>query len=169
MKKEIIIETERTIMRNLSVNDANDFYSLNLDPEVLKYTGDEQFINIQAAENFLKNYDQYQKYGVGRLAVINKSTQEFIGWCGLKYSPEKDEYDIGFRFFKKHWNKGYAKETAIKCLDFGFNHLNLKRIVGRAMKNNVGSIKVLEKIGMKFKAYFNFDGNKGVIYEVFNN
>ncbi len=160
------IITERTIMRMLSKEDAIDFFNLNLDKEVLKYTGDLPFENMQASIDFLTNYEQYQKYGVGRLAVIDKTTSKFIGWCGLKYSEKKDEYDIGFRFYKKYWNKGFATETAKKCLDFGFNKLNIDKIVGRAMKENIGSIKVLEKIGMEFKENFDFEGQEGIIYEL---
>jgi ribosomal-protein-alanine N-acetyltransferase len=160
MFKEIEnIETERTIMRKLTKEDAENFYNLNLDEEVLKFTGDKPFENLQTAIDFLTNYDQYEKYGVGRLAVIDKETLKFIGWCGLKYNQDKNEYDIGFRFYKNYWNKGYATETAKKCLDFGFGKLKIEKIVGRA-------IKVLEKIGMIFKENFDFEGSEGLIYEL---
>ena len=166
MNKLYFIETERTILRNLIIEDAQDFYDLNLDNEVLKFTGDKPFENVQAAKDFLTNYDQYKKYNVGRLAVIEKTTLKFIGWCGLKYSLEKNEYDIGFRFYRQYWNNGYATETATKCLEFGFKDLGLQRIVGRVMKENTASIKVLEKIGMTLKETFDFDGHNGIIYEL---
>ena len=165
MKEIENIETERTIMRKLTKEDAENFYALNLDEEILKFTGDQPFENLQTAKNFLINYEQYEKYGVGRLAVIDKKTLKFLGWCGLKYSIDKNEYDIGFRFFKEFWNKGFATETAKKCLDIGFGELKIEKIVGRAMKKNFGSTKVLEKIGMKFKENFDFEGQEGVIYE----
>ncbi|MBN9293792.1 MAG: GNAT family N-acetyltransferase [Flavobacteriia bacterium] len=166
MGNQNILETKRTYLRNLTIDDAENFYNLNLNPEVLKFTGDEPFKKIADAENFLSNYDQYEKYGVGRLAVIEKTTDKFIGWCGLKYSSQDDEYDIGFRFFQDYWNKGFATETAKRCLEFGFDNLNLKTIIGRAMKENIASIKVLEKIGMRFKKTFDFDGQEGVIYKL---
>lgn len=169
MKKKWSIETERTIMRHLTIDDAGDFYALNLDQEVIKYTGDQAFESKQAAKTFLTNYDQYERYGVGRLAVIDKKTLKFIGWCGLKYSLDKDEYDIGFRFYRKYWNKGYATETATKIIEFGFKELKLTKIVGRAMKENIASIKVMEKIGMKFKDTFDFGSHKGMIFELLNN
>jgi [ribosomal protein S5]-alanine N-acetyltransferase len=169
MKRIENLETERTIMRKLTTEDAKDFYTLNLDEKVLKYTGDKPFENIQASIDFLTNYDQYEKYGVGRLAVIDKETSKFIGWCGLKYSQDKNEYDIGFRFYRNYWNKGYATETSKKCLNVGFTELGIEKIVGRAMKENIGSVKVLEKIGMTFKETFDFEGHEGVIYELTNN
>ncbi len=169
MRRQDYIETERTILRRLTVDDAEEIYALNLDHDVLKYTGDQPFCNIPASKDFLTKYDQYEKYGVGRLAVIEKATSKFIGWCGLKYNPDKDEYDIGFRFFRDYWDKGFATETAKRCLDFGFNELGIARIVGRAMKENNASIKVLEKIEMTFKETFDFDGHDGMIYERINN
>lgn len=169
MKEVGNLETERTMMRKLTKDDAKDFYTLNLDEAVLIHTGDKPFENIQAAIDFLTNYDQYEKYGVGRLAVIDKATTKFIGWCGLKYSKDTNEYDIGFRFYRTYWNKGYATETSRKCLDFGFNEMGIKKVVGRAMKENIGSIKVLEKIGMTFKENLDFEGREGVIYELTNN
>ena len=160
------LETSRTIMRELLLEDALSFFALNEDADVLKYTGDQPFESVQEAENFLENYDQYKKYGVGRLAVIEKQTNNFLGWCGLKYSPEQDEYDLGFRFSKNYWNKGYATETAQKCIDYAFHQLGIQRIIGRAMLENKASIRVLEKLGMKFLKTFDFEGHEGVIYEL---
>ncbi len=164
-----IVETERLYLREMTIKDAESAYLLNLDLEVLKYTGDKPFKSIENAKQFLENYDHYKKYNFGRWAVINKSTNEFLGWCGLKYTPKLDEYDIGFRFFKKHWNKGYATESAKACLNLGFNKYKITEIVGRAMTENIGSIKVLEKIGLTFFKSFCFDGEKGLIYKIKNN
>jgi ribosomal-protein-alanine N-acetyltransferase len=164
----IILETERLYLRELTIDDAENFYSLNLNDEVIKFTGDDAFKSIEEAKSFLENYDHYTKYNFGRWAVMHKLTNQFIGWCGLKYTKELDEYDIGFRFFKRYWNKGYATEAAKACIDLGFQKYKINIIVGRAMKENIGSIKVLEKIGLSFSKSFNFDGNKGVIYIIEN-
>lgn len=160
-----IIETDRLYLRALNINDAKNFYLLNLDKAVLKYTGDKPFDSIESAKNFLKNYDQYLKYGCGRWAVINKENEEFLGWCGLKYTATKNEYDIGFRFFKKHWNKGYATEAAKSCIEYGLNSLNIKEIVGRAIKQNLASIRVLQKIGLIYHQEIDFERNKWIIYK----
>jgi [ribosomal protein S5]-alanine N-acetyltransferase len=146
----IILETSRLLLREMHPDDAQQAYELNLDPEVVKYTGDVSFTSREEAKDFLIAYKSYQKYGFGRWAVILKSNQEFLGWCGLKYTPELDEFDIGFRFFKKHWNHGYASEAASACLEFGFTKFKMKTIVGRAMSENKASLKVLEKIGLVF-------------------
>ena len=163
MKK--IIETERLYLRELNVNDTEYFYHLNLDKEVLKYTGDKPFDDLNSSKVFLENYNHYKKYGLGRWAVINKENRYFLGWCGIKFTEKRNEYDIGFRFFKKYWNKGYATESAKSCVDYGLNKLQLPEIIGRAMKENKASIRVFEKIGLEYNREFDFEGNNGVIYK----
>lgn len=165
---KIILETNRLLLREFEVSDAESFYELNLNPNVIKYTGNSAFKAIDEAKAFLENYSDYQRNGFGRWAVINKSTQQFIGWCGLKYDEKLDETDIGFRFFEYFWNQGFATESAKACIDYGFKELNLKAIVGRAMKKNIASIKILEKIGLQYEKGFDFDGQEGVIYTIKN-
>lgn len=161
-----IIKTNRCYLRELKTSDAESFFILNSDEEVIRFTGDKPFETIEAAKDFLSKYSQYKDFGYGRWAVIDKKDNDFLGWCGLKFSPDLKETDIGFRFFKKHWNKGYATETAKACLEYGFEALKLEKIVGRAMEENIGSIKVLEKIGMQFVEIINFDEHKGVLYKI---
>ena len=145
-------------MREFSIEDAASILELNNDPEVLKFTGDKAFVSVEEARLFLENYDQYALHGFGRWAVIQKSTGNFIGWCGLKYSATTDEVDIGFRFIKTVWNQGYATEAAKKCIQLGFDTFGIKRIYGRAMVDNVASISVLEKLGLTYLKEFTFDG-----------
>ena len=144
-----ILETERLILRELKISDAEKMWELNADSEVIKFTGDHPFESVQSARNFLLSYHDYSKNGFGRWGVLLKPENIFIGWCGLKLN-EDGYIDIGFRFFKKFWNKGYATEAAEACLKYGFQHLHLNEIIGRADKANISSIKVLEKIKMKF-------------------
>lgn len=162
-----ILETPRLFLRELDPNDAEQFYQLNLNPNVIKYTGNTAFANVGKAVSFLENYQDYKQNGYGRWAVIDKSNNEFLGWCGLKYDKDLDETDIGFRFFEQQWNKGYATESAKACLEYGLDVLDLQAIVGRAMQENKASVKVLEKIGLAFEKTFDFDPNhKGVIYKI---
>lgn len=153
-----IIETKRLILREFSSEDAQFMYDLNLDSEVMKYTGDLPFSSIKESQDFLENYSDYKKNGFGRWVVCLKETDEPIGWCGLKLN-EENIVDLGFRFFKKHWGKGYATESAQACLDFGFQTLDISEIIGRAATENGASVRVLEKLGMEF---FKSDDCKGI-------
>jgi RimJ/RimL family protein N-acetyltransferase len=163
-----LAETERLYLREFNIEDAENFFNLNLDPDVIKYTADNSFENIEDARVFIEQYDHYKKHGFGRWAVIRIFDNEFLGWCGLKYTESLDEYDIGFRFFKKYWNHGYATEAAKACIVLGFEKYSMREIVGRAMTENFGSIRVLEKIGLKYFGPYDFGGEKGVIYIIEN-
>lgn len=144
-----IIETPRLFLREFQPSDADAMFQLNEDWEVIQYTGDPPFNSVADARNFIESYSDYKKNGFGRWAVIVKESDEFVGWCGLK-KHDDGMIDIGFRFFKKDWGKGYATESAMACLEYGFNRLGLNDIVGRAARNNVASIRVLEKLGMNY-------------------
>ncbi|MEM6966346.1 MAG: GNAT family N-acetyltransferase [Bacteroidota bacterium] len=159
----MVLETKRLILREFIIADAPGMFALNNDPTVMRFTGDRPFESVETARNFLKNYTAHQKYGFGRWAVLTKANKKFIGWCGLKRN-EEDQVDIGFRFFRKEWNKGYATESANACLHYGFEKLDLTEIVGRAHKENTASIRVLEKIGMTYWKAQEVEGMREAVY-----
>lgn len=166
MNKHYLFETERLKLRQFDASDAQWFFQLNNDPEVIKYTGDPPFESIHAAEAFLRKYDQYEKHGYGRWAVVEKGSGEVLGWCGLRYVASMGETDLGFRFFRKHWGRGFATEAALACLKHGFEQLNLQKIIGRSMVFNSASIRVLEKIGMRKVGEVEFDEHPGLLFEM---
>jgi RimJ/RimL family protein N-acetyltransferase len=161
---ELIIITERTYLRQLNECDAAHFFLLNSDPEVLQYTGDKAFDSLEESAGFLRNYRQYELFGCGRWAVISKVDDAFLGWCGLRFAPESMEYDLGFRFFKKYWNQGFASETGTAVLKYGFDTFPLDTIIGRVAKANKGSIRVLEKIGFKYAQSTFLHGEEALLY-----
>jgi len=163
---KIILETDRLYLREFIDTDGFHFYHLNNDEDVVKYTGNKPFKTLEEAIDFIKNYSDYKRNGYGRWAVCLKETNEFLGWCGLKY--ENNEIDLGFRFYKKYWGMGYATESASACVSYGFSKLNLKEIVGRAYIENVASIKVLKKCNFKFEKQFLYDNQPAVLYTLEN-
>ena len=169
MSINVIIETERLLLRTFSEEDANLVYLLNLDPDVTRYTGDPVRDESHALEVLRTAIlPQYALYGHGRWAVHSKPGLPFIGWCGLKMRPEVNEIDLGYRFIKDSWGKGYATEAAAASLRYGFEKLGIKRIVGRALPGNLASIRVLEKCGMTFVGEETIDELLHMTYEAFN-
>jgi RimJ/RimL family protein N-acetyltransferase len=165
----IVIETPRLLLRTFNAEDVQLIYALNLDPEVIRYTLD-PIKDIDHARQVLEQVilPQYALYNHGRWAVHIKPGLEFIGWCGLKARPERNEIDLGYRFIKDSWGKGYATEAARASIQYGFEILHLERIVGRAMPENKGSLRVLEKCGMTLIGEEVVDGHPAITYEVFN-
>jgi RimJ/RimL family protein N-acetyltransferase len=166
---KIIIETERLLLREFTENDAQLLYQLNLDPDVIRYTLD-PILDVEHARRILRDIiiPQYRLYNHGRWAAHLKLDGEFIGWCGLKFLEELNEVDLGYRFMKKYWGQGYATEAAHATLDYGFQVLKLKRIVGRALPGNIASMKVLEKCGMKYVGQQIVQELLHETYELFN-
>ena len=165
----VILETSRLVMRKFTIDDAALVLDLNLDPDVTRYTHD-PITDLQHAKAVLESsiLPQYRLYNHGRWAVLLKNGLEFIGWCGLKYRLEQDEVDLGYRFKKAYWGQGFATEAAEACIKYGFEQIGLHRIVGRAEPGNIGSIKVLEKCGMKYIGEELVDGHTAKTYDIFN-
>jgi [ribosomal protein S5]-alanine N-acetyltransferase len=151
LNMNVLIETNRLLLRTFTTDDAGLIYELNKDPEVTRYTHD-PVTDIDHARQVLEKtiLPQYALYNHGRWAVHIKQGLTFIGWCGLKYRPELNEVDLGYRFSRLSWGKGYATESAFASIQYGFERLDLTRIVGRAEPGNIGSWRVLEKCGMHY-------------------
>ena len=147
----IVFETPRLYLRQFTEADAPLILELNSAPEIVKYVHEPTLKTEEEAGKIIKDIilPQYQNK-LGRWAMHIKSTDEFIGWCGLKYRPELDEIDLGYRLMQKAWGKGYATEAAQYTMDHGFNELDLKLITARAHIENLASIRVLEKLGMDY-------------------
>lgn len=160
----ILIETERLILRELEYTDENDLFEMDSDPEVHLYIENKPVKTIDEihnAINLLKK--QNEENGIARWAVIDKLTSECIGWAGLKYfnqplNNRNNFYELGYRFKKKHWGKGFATESSIAILDYGFKNFNVDSIFAITDPKNENSKKVLAKLGFEFKETFNYEG-----------
>lgn len=162
---ELILETERLFLRKIKHQDIDDLFEMDSDPDVHKYienkpvTSKEQV--IAAIEMINK---QYTDNGIARWAVVEKQTNECIGWAGLKYIRENlnnhiDFYDLGYRFKKKHWGKGYATESSKAIIEYGFENLGLNSIFAITHAENKNSVKVLRKLGFELIEVFDYDGD----------
>ena len=169
----LTIETNRTILRKFTLNDVDAVFEFGSNKEVQKYTGDILLNSKKQAQNIIKNtfLKDYKKYGYGRLAVFYKPDNKIIGFAGLKYLPEFNKTDIGFRLLPKYWNLGITTEVSKEIIKYGFKKLKLKQIIGIADPKNISSCKVLEKIGLTFyksSTYDNIDSKKYNWYKIKN-
>ena len=158
---KVILETDRLLLRQYVEEDAEAFFKLNSDPEVLRFVPDKRLLNVEQARQILIDHPiaDYRKYGFGRGACILKSTGEQIGFAGLKYLEELDEVDVAFRLMRTHWGLGLATEAALAAVRFGFTDLDLKRIIGLVMPDNIASVRVLEKAGLRYVETVTFWGH----------
>lgn len=160
---KIHIETERLLMRDLMDEDVHGMFAMDSDAEVHKYLGNKPIATLAEAQyyiDFIKQ--QYLDYGIGRWAVVDKESGAFVGWSGFKFITDvvngrTKYYDLGYRFIKKYWGKGYATETAMASLHYGFSKLDYDEIIGIADVANMASNSVLKKIGLIKRDEFIYD------------
>ena len=162
---KIFAETDRLILRELVSADAGGMFELDADPEVHRFLGNHTVhLLSESAAAIEAIRQQYTDNGIGRWAVLEKTTDSFIGWGGLKLIKEPvnkhvNYYDMGYRLIKRYWGKGYASEIAAVTLTYGFEELNLNEICAMVHIDNGASRHVLEKAGLHFvnKFYYGSD------------
>lgn len=148
-----ILETERLILRQFSAEDAEFILELLNEPSFIQNIGDRGVRTLEDARSYISNGPaaSYAKNGFGLYLVLLKETNESIGMCGLIKRQELDDVDIGYAFLPKFWSKGYAVEAASAVKAYARDVIGLKRVVAITDPANAGSIRVLEKIGLRFE------------------
>lgn len=162
-KMKVYIETPRLIIREIQKEDTNGLFELDTDPEVHRYLGNKPITTMEEAQSVIEFIQlQYRDNGIGRWAVIEKASGCFIGWTGLKWvttpiNNHVNYYDLGYRFIRKYWGKGYAQETMAPSLAYGFNRLHATEIYAIADIRNAASNAILRKSGFMLAETFYFD------------
>jgi RimJ/RimL family protein N-acetyltransferase len=108
----------------------------------------------------------YRKHGFGRWACVHKASSEVIGFAGLKHLDELNEVDIGYRLLPAYWGAGLATEASQAAVDYGFQQLRLKRIIGLVDPQNAASVRVLEKLGLTFAGMVTYAGHSAAKYVI---
>lgn len=169
---KVIAETERLLLRELQESDEQGMFELDSDPEVHKYVCNSPVESIEEIKEIIKFIrQQYKDNGVARWAVIRKSDNAFLGWCGLKlYKQEINNhvnfYELGYRFQKQHWSNGYATEAAKASVNYGFNILAIKEIYAMTDSDNMTSHNVLLKTGFELINTFSDNEEKTNWYKI---
>ncbi len=144
-----MIETERLLLREFTIDDLDELAALRADPEVMKYIG------VQDREKVLQRLSYYislyGSHGFGAWGVVHKEQQKLIGWCGLMYLENSPEVEVGYGVAKAYWGQGLVTEAAAASLRYGFERAGLKRIVAVALPENTASRRIMEKLGMKYE------------------
>ena len=167
----IHIETDRFILRDIEDSDIQGIFDLESDPEVYTYLGMPPIKTMNEARGIIKYIrNQYEEHGIGRWAIIEKKTSDFVGWTGLKYEKkvrsEFGYYDIGYRLRKKFWGQGIASLTATESLQYGFEQMDLDEICGAAEVEHKVSNHILQKIGLTYVEQFVFEGTPANFYRI---
>ena len=150
----IILETDRLILRHQVISDLDDLWALYLDPQITKYIPDAPRSREEAKEELEWHMHGHPRFPeLGLWATIYKESGRFIGRCGLLpwTINGQQEVEVAYTIAREYWGQGLATEAAQAILDYGFEKLNLSRLICVIDEDNLGSRKVAEKIGMSFE------------------
>lgn len=174
----IYIETNRLILREFIDDDVEGLFELDSNPIVHKYLGNKPVKDKTESFKYIQDCKlKYPKHGMCRLAVIEKESNAFIGWSGLRFIDDytfngyTNFYDVGYRLIPNFWGKGYATESGIAAVKYGFETLKLNTIYGITELKNEASHKALLKIGLDYIEDFKYKKDNQTLrwYKIENN
>jgi RimJ/RimL family protein N-acetyltransferase len=148
-----VLETDRLILRWLSPDDAGFVLQLLNEPSWLRFIGDKGVRTIDNARSYILQgpVEMYSRLGFGLYLVELKQQVVSIGICGLIKRDSLEDVDIGFAFLPQYWGSGYAYEAASAVMQYGNKVLGLNRIVAITSADNARSVRLLEKLGLRFE------------------
>jgi RimJ/RimL family protein N-acetyltransferase len=167
MSFENIIETERLALRCLTMDDLDALAAIYRDPEVREYFPEGTLTHEETREELEWIIDVYYgRYGFGLWATLHKETNAFIGRCGLLpwEIDGRSEVEVAYLLARPYWGQGLATEAARAILTYGFEQLNLSRLICLIDPANAASVNVAVKIGMSLERETEVDGEPTLVY-----
>src|SRR5919198_5881762 len=156
---QVVLETDRLVLRRLTEADVDNLYDLDSDPAVMRFLNGgtptpRDVIQREILPRYLRYYDRFEGYGFW--AAIEKASGAFLGWFALHpmESSDPDNVALGYRLRKSAWGKGYATEGARALIRKGFTELGVRRVVASAYQDNLASRRVMEKAGLRLVRTF---------------
>ena len=155
---DVLLQTERLILRRLCAEDVDDLFELDNDHEVMRYLNGSiptprRIFKKEIFPGFL-HYDE-QHPGYGFWAAVEKSSKVFLGWLSFRPTgPDPFKVTLGFRMRSSAWGRGFASEGARALIDKGFSEMGVCCVRATTYEDNLASRRVLEKIGMKLVRKF---------------
>ena len=156
----VVLETPRLALRRFTLEDAPFVFEMVNDPDWLRHIGDRGVRTLDDARAYIRDRTlaQYDRVGFGMYVVTLRHGGEVVGSCGLIRRDSLADVDIGFAFLARHRGRGYATEAAAAVLDYGVRSQGLTRIVAIVSPENHRSIRILERIGMRFERMIRLPG-----------
>ncbi len=155
-----ILETERLRLREVEESDAEFVLEVLNEPAFIRFVADRGVRTRADAVEYIRSKirPSYTEFGFGFYIVEVKTNHEAIGMCGLIKRETVEDVDMGYSILQRFWRSGYAFEAAAALLKYGREQLGLPRIVGFTAPDNLSSIKLLEKLGLRYEKTIQLPG-----------
>ena len=164
------VETDRLLLRPFEPGDVEPYAALQAASEVVRWLpGGEAGIPRarETAERLAAAFAaQWDEVGYGPWAVLERGTARFLGHAGLRWLPEMGETEILYALLPAAWGRGHATEAALAARDHAFGPVGLDRVIAMAMPHNRRSIRVMDKVGLRFERSMEFEGIPAVLHSL---
>jgi len=148
---QTVFETERLLARTWDAADASAYFEICSDPLVMQHIGPGVPWNRGQVDEFIERHQDYQdRFGFCCWALVEKKSNELIGFCGMVPQDDNTFPEIGWRLAQKTWGQGFATEAAQGVVDYATGQLKIKRLFAIAQPGNDASINIMKKLGMQF-------------------
>lgn len=165
--KEVRLETERLILRWFREEDFDDLCELSSDPEVMRFLGDGKPATLLETWRQMASWMGHWYFrGYGGWAVEEKTTSKVVGRIGFSYPKTWPGFELGWSLARSSWGKGYATEGARRALEYAFTDMNRDHVISVIDPENLGSIKVAERLGEKVEGETELLGRRVFIYGI---
>ena len=167
-RSTVVLETERLVLRHLSLNDLDSLAAIQSDVEVMRYMASGPLTWEQTAHNLERCIALQAENGFSLWGAIEKAGGRLIGRCGLlPHSLQgRDEVEVAYLIARSHWGRGLATEAALALRDHGFDCLGLDRLVSIIHRDNLASRKVAEKVGLRPERMIQYLNHRCWLYAV---
>lgn len=144
------LETPRLVLRPFTEDDAEAAFRWFGDPEVMRFVPSRADRSVEETRRRLARYREHQaRHGFSKWIVRERTSGEAVGDSGLLRLEEPERVDLGFRFARSSWGRGFATEVARAWVQAAFTDFGLDRLTAFSHPGNVASLKVLEKAGFR--------------------
>src|SRR5215207_5841805 len=151
-----MLETERLVLRPLSADEADSLHRISNEPNVRLYLWDDELISEATIKSFIALSDgMFLKEKIGLFGVRMRGSEDLLGFGGFVRLGGMAEPELCYELTQKAWGRGLATEAARACVRYAFDEAGMERVIAGADTPNTASLRVIEKLGMKYLGNIN--------------
>jgi RimJ/RimL family protein N-acetyltransferase len=151
-----MLETERLVLRPLSVDEADSLHRISNEPNVRLYLWDNEHISEATIRSLIAHNDgMFSKEKIGVFGVRMRGREDLLGFCGFVRLKGMEESELWYELTQKVWGRGIASEAAWACVRYAFEEVGMERVIAGVDAPNTASLRVIEKLGMKYLGNIN--------------
>jgi ribosomal-protein-alanine N-acetyltransferase len=150
------LETERLFLLPLSADEANSLHRISNEPNVRRYLWDGELVSEATLRGLIAQSDRmFSEEQIGLFGVRMCGREDLLGFCGFVRLEGMEEPELWYELTEKVWGRGIATEAAQACVRYAFEQVGMERVIAGADAPNAASLRVIEKLGMKYLGSIN--------------